>query len=129
MNVTRKENTPCDECYQRKQSSRGRRTINEPPGEDKHSIYKSLEQSLTQDTGRKRARVQNYEGQPRHRLSQRTVSDRHGIRECVGKAMTANGCKPRIGFSVTSKWHSHKEPKREPKHCENKVTERLSPCA
>ena len=52
-------NTAGDARHQRKQAPLGRSRKNEPPGEHEHSVYKSLQQSLQRNTGRKSTRMQN----------------------------------------------------------------------
>src|SRR5205807_5590384 len=128
MNVTREEHTAGDARHQRKQAPLGRPRKNEPPGENEHSIDKSLQQSLEQNTGRKSARMQNQKGRPRRSLCQRTVRRRYNPKG-LGKGLTLHHRQPPIALSVTGKRYGHEEPEREPKHGENKINERLSWCS
>src|SRR5882724_8786833 len=120
MYVAGEEDTARNARHQRKQAPLGRSRKNEPPGENEHSVYKSLQQGLEQNTGRKSTRMQNQKGRPRRPLCQRTVRGRYDPKS-LGKRLTLNHGQPPIALSVTGKRYSHKEPKREPKHGSNKI--------
>src|SRR5207245_145622 len=72
--------------------------------------------------------MQNQKSRPRRTLCQGTVSGRDNPKS-LGKGLTLNHRQPPIALSVTGKRHGHKEPKRESKHGENKINERLYTCA
>src|SRR5579864_3011430 len=117
-------------CYARDQSKQAPLRscrINEPPSKHEHGPYKSLEQSLAWNTGRKNIGIQDLKAQPRRRLGQRTECG-CGERESLRKFLAVHPGEPIIAFSVTRKWYGHQEPKRKPKHRDNEIADRLSPC-